>query len=416
MNVVLPRLSRDDAVQVIARFVAMDLTEVGKGMPHRVASVTYSPVGGGRVDDTDLRELRASIVEIARDHGMPNAPARGMSMSFDGRVARFIHSALPMTPHEASYEEVWSYLTCCWLLDVAMWRFGHDADDRRFIGNVNRNTFRRLWWRAEILGPEIDLARMGEDELVNIMERPTIASDRRLARAIATEFLHRVEREEPSERMKLMRDVMKRLLRLTPFVSFSALDGSGLQGVVADTFDSAIVGMGGRAPSRAAEQASAAPRVSPDVTQLEKIVLGDPDQEAESDAVDDGRHTAEFSTVAQAALAIARRTGRVTNATLREAVPITSEDARHVLKALTTQGLLISRGVRRGTHYVIPDAAAAGSRLAEASGEVDGSDQWDTGGGRRADPWEESLTVDAPPVDARRPADAALRRLLRRRG
>ena len=89
-----------------------------------------------------------------------------------------------MTPHEASHEEVWSYLTCCWLLDVAVWRFGAEADERRYIGNVNRNTFRRLWWRGRSWA-EIDLTRLGEDELVNIMERPTIAADRRLARAIA---------------------------------------------------------------------------------------------------------------------------------------------------------------------------------------------------------------------------------------
>ena len=38
-----------------------------------------------------------------------------------------------------------------------------------------------MWWRAEVLGPDVDLAKLGEDELVNIMERPTLFSDRRLA-------------------------------------------------------------------------------------------------------------------------------------------------------------------------------------------------------------------------------------------
>ena len=97
-----------------------------------------------------------------------------------------------MTPHEASQDEVWSYLTCCWLLDVAFWRFGADASIDRFIGHLNRNTFRRMWWRAEVLGPDVDLAQLGEDELVNIMERPTLFSDRRLARTIALELLSRV--------------------------------------------------------------------------------------------------------------------------------------------------------------------------------------------------------------------------------
>jgi len=62
-----------------------------------------------------------------------------------------------MSPHEASHDEIWSYLTCCWLLDVAIWRWSAGADVKRFIGDVNRNTFRRMWWRAEIMGPDIDL-------------------------------------------------------------------------------------------------------------------------------------------------------------------------------------------------------------------------------------------------------------------
>ena len=137
-----------------------------------------------------------------------------------------------MSANEASHEEVWSYLTCCWLLDVAVWRFGVDADERRFIGNVNRNTFRRLWWRAEILGPDIDLTKLGEDELVNIMERPTIASDRRLARMVVQEFLARVDRGAADSRMFLMRDGIKRLFRLTPLMSFQALADYELRAVV----------------------------------------------------------------------------------------------------------------------------------------------------------------------------------------
>ena len=140
------------------------------------------------------------LVELATSHGMPGAVDR--TAEFEGNCARILRDRLEMTPHEASHEEVWSYLTCCWLLDIAVWRFGAEADERRYIGNVNRNTFRRLWWRAEVLGPEIDLTRLGEDELVNIMERPTIAADRRLARAIAAEFLARVDGGVVRERMQ----------------------------------------------------------------------------------------------------------------------------------------------------------------------------------------------------------------------
>ena len=189
-------------------------------------------------------------VRLAADHGMPE-PIREVSV-FEGRAAQALRRALPMSPHEASQEEVWSYLTCCWLLDVAIWRFGEDASDDRFIGHVNRNTFRRMWWREEVLGSAVDLTRLGEDELVNIMERPTLYVDVRLAQAIAREFLSRVDRGDVPDRMRLMREATKRLLRLTPFLAFMALADDQVDLVVADAFDAALAGLRGATGSDAA--------------------------------------------------------------------------------------------------------------------------------------------------------------------
>jgi hypothetical protein len=405
MSLAVPRLVKETASSIVEKYASADLATVGQAMPLSVDGLTFSPVGGSRIQDRDLRELRASVLSIAKEHGMPSPANRITTMSFDGQAARLIHQALPMTPHEASHEEVWSYITCCWLLDVAMWRFGARADERRFVGNVNRNTFRRLWWRAEILGSEIDLTRLGEDEFVNIMERPTIASDRRLARAIAVEFLARVDRDQAGERMQLMREVMKRFMRLTPFTSFSALEDDVLQSMVSRTFDDAAGWRGGRILTSAAEPIIKVPMVaSPEVSVLEKIVIAAPDEQVEAGSVDEQDPIAEFTIVAQAALAIARRTGRVTNATLREAVPITADDARQVLKVLTAEGVLESRGTRRGTHYVVPELDAD-----ESDGTV--GQRAKAAGADESEGPVPSLAADV----ARRPVDDALRRLLRRR-
>ena len=219
--IVLPRLARESATSTPRLS-----PDFGHGRswlrqcPTTVQAVTYTPVGGNRIADDDLSALREEILSLAREYGMPDTFRTLRNSKADGPAVR---ERLDITPNEASHEEVWSYLTCCWLLDVAVWRFGAQADRRRFIGNVNRNTFRRLWWRAEVLGPDIDLTQLGEDELVNIMERPTIAADLRLARAVAREFLSRVDRGAADSRMQLMREAMKRLLRLTPLISFAAL-------------------------------------------------------------------------------------------------------------------------------------------------------------------------------------------------
>ncbi|TCM39645.1 DUF6339 family protein [Kribbella sp. VKM Ac-2568] len=402
MTTVLPRLAKEDARGILERYSDSGLDVIGESMPIVHESLTYSAVGGAPLGDPQLRALRSELLTLAREHGMPNQLSRQGVAAFEGQAAEIIHRSLPITPHEAAHEEVWSYLTCCWLLDVAVWRFGMDADERRFIGNVNRNTFRRLWWRVEVLGAETDLTRLGEDELVNIMERPTISSDRRLAKLIAAEFLLRVDRDEAAERMQLMREAMKRFLRLTPFVSFSALDDKALESTVSGTFDDAAASLVGLALGAGTKPLATSSAPSPDVYKLDRVTIGESDSAASS-SMASALDESSFVDIAQAALAIARRTGRVTNATLREAVPVTSEDARRVLKTLTAQGILENRGARRGSHYVVVES----DPVLTDSG-VESMPGVDTSGEASA------LSHEIPDTD-RKPVDDALRRLLRRR-
>lgn len=340
---------------------------------------------------------------------MPHPTTRWQE--FEGRAARLIHQKLPMTPHEFAHEEVWSYLTCCWLLDVAVWRFGHDADRRRFIGDVNRNTFRRMWWRTDVLGPDIDLTQLGEDELVNITERPTIAADRRLARIVAREFLARVDRGEAESRMQLMREAMKRLLRLTPFITFAALSNEEVQNIIADVFDAAAEGIAGgeiaeagrhRRESTVDTFVTSVPDTSPNVVKIPKLTVGNaPDvawpPSTAPQLADD------FETVAQVALDIAQRAGRVTNEGLRAIVPVSADEARQVFRALMERGELVRRGVKLGTHYLIPDP--------EEPQDVSSSGA----SGSLSLPDAQQRDDRAPrPQKSDRTSDSALRRLLRK--
>ncbi|WP_133259384.1 DUF6339 family protein [Mycobacterium colombiense] len=354
--IVLPRLAREQALQLLDEMLSADLEKISAAMPDSSSRLTYTPVGGRRVTEEELREVRAAVVDLAQRHGMPNALKD--SAVFEGRAARLLHRMLPMTPNEAAHEEVWSFLTCCWLLDVALWRFGREADRRRFIGDVNRNAFRRLWWRSEVLGEDVALEQLGEDELVNILERPTIAADRRLARAIAREFLFRVERGAADSRMKLMREAMKRFVRMTPFTSFAAMDDKQLQFIVEDTFDAAAAAIAGQEATTARHRSSDAHRALPPpppashgVVAIQRFSIVEAqhsDPSAESPVQG-------FEAVARVAIDIARRTGQVTNVGLRQVVPITGEEAREVLRTLVDRGHLARRGVKRGTHYVIPE-------------------------------------------------------------
>lgn len=413
MSVLLPRLERSSALELLVQYRSWPLAEIVNAMPERNAVTTYSPIGGQRIDRGELEGLRRALLSIAHEHGMPG-PIAAVS-DWEAKSARVIHAQLRMTPHEASQEEVWSYLTVCWLLDVAIWRFGADASVDRFVGHLNRNTFRRMWWRAEVLGPEVELAKLGEDELVNIMERPTLFSDRTLARAIALEMIERATHEMVVERMRLMREATKRLLRLTPFVAFAALDDQQVRAVVSDAFDAAASGLAGAKASMPHRSSGSIPGRSAEVQELTRGEIAAPTADVPESLVQDAQLAA-FDEVAQAALGIARRTGRVTNIALREVVPfITAEEARDVFRALMERGELVRRGVRRGTHYVIPE---------EADGQADGTDRalatssseplTDTQPVHETQPTPGPIPPPPLPPRQQRVPETALRRLLRR--
>ena len=395
-NMMLPRLDRDSAIEIVDRHRHTPLADIAAAMPDLTPTVTYSPVGGARAERHDLERVRREVVELAQRYGMPRTATREQFQRFEGEAARVIHGQLPLTPYEASQEEVWSYVTCCWLLDVAVWRFGAETTYERFIGHLNRNTFRRMWWRAEIFGPSIDLSRLGEDELVNIMERPTLFSDRRLTRAIAAEFLGRLDRDGIRDRMNLMREATKRLLRLTPFVAFSALEDEDVQLVVRDAFDTAAHGLAGRVAVMPIRSRETPYDTSPDVIVIERMSIV-----AEAHVpqpLGHRRRLNDFDDVAEAAMDIVRRTGLVTNIALREVVPITSDEAREVFASLMERGALVRRGVKRGTHYVLP----------ETSEDADDVGQPPSVPPPRPEP---AYVAPRRPL---RPSETALRRLLRR--
>ena len=380
MTNAFPRLDRAAALEITLRSRDKTLDELTAELPDTSVTVTYSPIGGQRVDDETLRAVRIAILGIAKEHGFP-APIED-TRAFESLCARSLHEQLSMTPHEAAQEEVWSYLTCCWLLDVASWRYP-DARSERFYGHLNRNTFRRLWWRAEVLGPDVDLALLGEDELVNIMERPTLFAEPRLARAIAIEH---IARAATGGRMLLMREATKRLLRLTPFISFDALPDGSIADVVRQAFDVSVAGLEGVERPMPVLRGAEAPEASPGVAVLPSFEIAPPTTEPAASLSDSARFS-RFDDVAEVALSIVRSTGRVTNLSLREAVPaITAEEARDVFRVLMDRGELVRRGVKRGTYYTTPDEPESSDGMAAA----------------------------APLVPKTRTSDTALRRLLKR--
>lgn len=383
MNRCLARLNRDAATLLIDAAVDRPLTSINELLPDLNAPTTWPAVAEPRIDPASLTALRGQLLELAVSHGFP-AHTRPTA-EFDAAAAAILHEQLPLTAHEAAQDDGWAWLTCCWLLDIAVWRFGPRADRRRYLGDVNRNTFRRLWWRKEVLGRTTDLTRLGEDELVAIMERPTIAAHPRFAQAIVDEFLTGLERHPGVARMHLMRETTKRLLRRTPFVDHACLDATDLTFEVRAAVDASAAAILGRpAPATPPPGPVAASPASAAVRPVLRQTIADdqeptPDPEADGEpaglvppasrpAPEDGtRSVLTRSQAAAVAVDLAARSGQVTNMTLRNLLGLEATEARSILQGQVDAGILVRRGQKRGTHYVL---AASASTDAAATGGI----------------------------------------------
>lgn len=258
----------------VAGDLLRDLTKVSEfvdplhhaGQPDH-ALVTWYPTAA-RVEPSRVTEVRRVVIEVARRHGYPRALASRspQARAFDQAVGSALYGAMDITPVDAAQEGVWSFVSLVLLPDVALWRWPNtrELDDyERLIGRP-RNVFRRLWWRAYILGPELS-EELLEDEAVAIMERPTIGSDPRLARSIARHHLDACKREPGASRSEIMRQTAKRLRRLSPIVAFAALDDDQLDELVAEVVGASIAALvsPGPTPAQSTDELFSQPRDGP---------------------------------------------------------------------------------------------------------------------------------------------------------
>ncbi len=201
----------------------------------------WVPTGGTRATREKLIEISAAVRGLAREHGCPSATGTRERTAFDRACASELLRLMNIVPADAANDGVWTFLTCLVLPDVAAWRFP-DRHEERFLGTP-RNTFRRLWWRAYVLDgswPTADrrsvVGELGEDEIVQVMERPSLAGNPRLARGVCLAFLEHAGRTPGVTRMELMRDAAKRLIRVTPFVALDVLGDGALSRILDAAF------------------------------------------------------------------------------------------------------------------------------------------------------------------------------------
>lgn len=233
MTLIYPELERANALMLASELRGLNHLEAADRIELDHPEATFPPVGGTKADRVQLEDVRATIVGLAGSHGYP-APRGPRTAGFDRDCAVALHEILRVTPHTASSEGLWAFLTECVLPDIALWRFPDPAVNR-LVGHVNRNTFRRLWWRIEILGqppagpdPIWDL----EDVLVQIMERPGLSGNPSVARALAQVFRAGVADRPQSQCQELMRDFQLRVMRSSAVIRLDLLTNDELLAVL----------------------------------------------------------------------------------------------------------------------------------------------------------------------------------------
>jgi len=218
-----PRLPRPAAQAVLQRIQEASTSERRSmaGLSHSQAAP--APTGGTPVPAGHLERLANAVREefsSELEHPFPS----GSEAEVDARLGQVLYEEMDIVVSDAASEGVWSFLTLVLLPDVATWRFPgcHRA---RLIG-YRRNVFRRPWWRRHVLGdlvspqPPGGSRPLGEDELVGIFERSSMARSHGLARALAR---HILDLEIP-DRSYFARELQKRIRRRLAYTTVEALD------------------------------------------------------------------------------------------------------------------------------------------------------------------------------------------------
>lgn len=219
------RLSRGDSVSRIAEMTNLTVEQCESLVDPRYPKSYPPAVGRPTMSTAEANALRDDVLEIAKPFGFPRRKgAKDTALSeFDASLGNLLLERLEITPAEAGQEEVWSFLTLALLPDIAKWRFPNSSENPEFdrwLGKP-RNVLRKAWWRAYALGPKLNL-QIGEDEGVNIMERPTFGMNPVLAQAIAEVHVNRAA-ESPLSRSDTLRKVMVQMRKLASFMEIDCL-------------------------------------------------------------------------------------------------------------------------------------------------------------------------------------------------
>ncbi len=232
-NLLYPRLNRSAARALVHERTGASLAELSVMSALTHSAAEPSATGGHPATTQQIEQVRRAIREVALAAGYPERlRSNSQRQSFDRPCGTKLYEIMGIVPADAAEEGVWSFLTLVVVPEIGPWRFPSETEER-LLGQP-RNVLRRTWWRAWALGPDLESAPagctpLGEDESVQIIERPSLGGNRRTAQAIQS-AAWRAERDGLSvPRSELVRQLALRLRATKPHVLLDGMDDASLE-------------------------------------------------------------------------------------------------------------------------------------------------------------------------------------------
>jgi hypothetical protein len=246
-----PKLPNYVAQSIAQDIAGLDVVELINRSNTEHPKVVFTTSGGNRADHLHMIDIQEKIRKCGEKWNYLSTADSKSLKGFDQDSSKILLENLKMRPFEACQGDTWAFFGCVLLPDLVRWRF-FDKDKpttlERFTGGKwgLRNTFGRLWWRAYILAdstkpdPYFLLNNLGEDELVQITERPSIAGNTKLAKSFCNCFLQTHSKNSSLDRSLLFRDSIKRLRRNLPIMAFESMNEKELEAFLENLFTESV--------------------------------------------------------------------------------------------------------------------------------------------------------------------------------
>lgn len=250
--ILLPRLDRGEVDLVGAQLnlhladpeEALEIVDQLDLRPH------WNPSGGTEMRKGDRRGFAEAVEQIALQFGYPQYPDTTRQQAFDRAACRLLYQSeiLRQSGGDTKRSAAWAGLTCLYVPHIALWRHsakGKGVSRDRLHGGP-RNFLRRLWLRncallldeKEDQDPWVLIDELSEDAIVQIIERPSLASDSRLASFMGMEW--QIHRKKGVSMEPVMRLATRRIRATSQTRMLSVLNDQNLERVVAEAFDYAL--------------------------------------------------------------------------------------------------------------------------------------------------------------------------------